>query len=204
MSVYYRQKIIQERNLTTRHNISKRYKLEKTPSGDSRMSSLSSPIDHCYRPVQRHPETTIIDILQYQSTLVWNPPPPGAPAVPQRHRPHSRKTLFLTSGWSCLACPLGWSIEKDVSKGDGRGASPASHLLFSKLPMHSLRSPPEDPYLDWIHCCLLACWGLYYRRIRLIAGSPPISLSLIVGRSKCDAEASVTHRTFFFLPEEVT
>jgi len=26
----------------------------------------------------------------------------------------------------------------------------------------------------------------------LIAGSPPISLSLIVGRSKCDVEASVT------------
>ena len=32
----------------------------------------------------------------------------------------------------------------------------------------------------------------------LIAGSPPISLSLIVGRSKCDAEASVTRQTFFF------
>ena len=34
--------------------------------------------------------------------------------------------------------------------------------------------------------------------IEIIAGSPPISLSLIVGGSKCDAEASVTRQTFFF------
>jgi len=33
----------------------------------------------------------------------------------------------------------------------------------------------------------------------LIASHPPISLSLIVGRSKCDAEASVTRRIFYFL-----
>jgi len=33
----------------------------------------------------------------------------------------------------------------------------------------------------------------------VIAGLPAISLSLIVGRSKCDAEASVTRRIFIFL-----
>jgi len=33
----------------------------------------------------------------------------------------------------------------------------------------------------------------------VIAGPPPISLSLIVGRSKCDAETSVTRRIFIFL-----
>ena len=32
----------------------------------------------------------------------------------------------------------------------------------------------------------------------IIAGSPPISLSLIVGESKWDAKASGTHRFFFF------
>ena len=36
----------------------------------------------------------------------------------------------------------------------------------------------------------------------LIAGSPPISLSLIVGESKWDAKASGTHRGFFFFPRE--
>jgi len=35
----------------------------------------------------------------------------------------------------------------------------------------------------------------------LIAGSPPNSLSLIVGRSKYDTEASVTRQTFFFSSE---
>jgi len=38
---------------------------------------------------------------------------------------------------------------------------------------------------------------------KVIAGSPPISLSLIVGRSQCDAEASVTPQIIIFLPEEV-
>jgi len=33
---------------------------------------------------------------------------------------------------------------------------------------------------------------------QLIAGSPPISLSLIVGESKCDAKASVTRRFVSF------
>ena len=33
---------------------------------------------------------------------------------------------------------------------------------------------------------------------QLIAGSPPISLSLIVGKGKCDAQASVTPQLFFF------
>jgi len=32
----------------------------------------------------------------------------------------------------------------------------------------------------------------------IIAGSPPISLSLIVGKSKCDGKASVTRRFLFF------
>ena len=36
----------------------------------------------------------------------------------------------------------------------------------------------------------------------IIAGSPPISLSLIVGESKWDAKASGTHRIFFFFPRE--
>ena len=33
---------------------------------------------------------------------------------------------------------------------------------------------------------------------KLMAGSPPISLSLIVGKRKCDAQASVTRWLFFF------
>ena len=36
------------------------------------------------------------------------------------------------------------------------------------------------------------------RLLVLIAGSPPISLSLIVGESKWDAKASGTHRILFF------
>ena len=36
----------------------------------------------------------------------------------------------------------------------------------------------------------------------LITGSPPISLSLIVGESKCDAKASVTPRLPFFPPRK--
>ena len=34
-------------------------------------------------------------------------------------------------------------------------------------------------------------------RFRIIAGSPPFSLSLIVGKSKCDAQASVTRQLFY-------
>ena len=37
----------------------------------------------------------------------------------------------------------------------------------------------------------------YHHTGAIIVGSPPISLSLIVGKSKCDAQASVTCRLFF-------
>ena len=41
---------------------------------------------------------------------------------------------------------------------------------------------------------------IHYFDRHVIAGSPSISLSLIVGKSKCDAKASVTPQLFFFFP----
>jgi len=66
---------------------------------------------------------------------------------------------------------------------------------------------------DWFHT--RGTWGFGYflgregnsfhwpYRKDIIADSPPISLSLIVGESKYDAKASVTCQTFFnFFPRE--
>jgi len=45
----------------------------------------------------------------------------------------------------------------------------------------------------------VSCWEeIYAVSVGIIAGSPPISLSLIVGKSKCDGKASVTRRFFFY------
>jgi len=110
------------------------------------MDSLSSPTEHCCRLAQRYLETTVVDILQYPRTLVRSPPPLGAQPFRSGSVP-TPEALALMSGRSCLACPLWWSVKNDVFKGDGNGASPASHLLFSKLPMHSLCGSPEDPHL---------------------------------------------------------
>jgi len=58
----------------------------------------------------------------------------------------------------------------------------AHRQLIARQPSSAprLSTPPKEISLD-----------------QIIAGSPPISLSLIVERSKCDAEASVIRRTFF-------
>jgi len=110
------------------------------------MNSLSSPTEHWCRLAQRHPETTVVDILQYTRALVRSPPPLGARPF-HSWSVRTPRALALMSGRSFLTCPLWWSVENDVSKGDGNGASPASHLLFSKLLMDSLCSSPEDPHL---------------------------------------------------------
>ena len=47
---------------------------------------------------------------------------------------------------------------------------------------------------------ILALWPMRGGSTDIIAGSPPISLSLIVGKSKCDAQASVTRQNVLRKP----
>ena len=75
-------------------------------------------------------------------------------------------------------------------------APPQPPIALLLATWDTLKREPHSSTID-----LFVCEFKNYEP--LIAGSAPISLSLIVGRSKYDEEASVTRRIIIFLPEEV-